>query len=234
MSSRSPARLLALLIALVGAGVAAQTTDSALRPVVGYFACYQAQFRSVPIRIVRTRDVFGTRSVSVGQPLSVCSPATVGGRRGSDSRTHLTCNSVAATPLAPRQWRVTSMFGTLAASVVAPSAYCAPSSAAKGGVLSAVPTTIDSYTCYSIKAAFPSPKKVSVADEFGTSTDTVTAAASVCIRASTSLLSGALACYSLDSTMAARSVIVASKFGLLKGSLGARTQVCVRSLVRSA
>jgi hypothetical protein len=227
----------ALVLAIPAAATNPNAPRSQSSVVLDNFACYAARFSQFASRSVTLTDQFGSRRTLIGRPPTLCSPASVNGSEIHNGKAHLTCHPVAVGSLKAISVEVKNRFGALRMSVRRMELLCVASSAATGGALRPPPTTLDHFTCYSIRPrqSFP-PRTVVVADPFHKSktSDKVVGARGVCVPArvnhSRRLQHGLLVCYEVGSRATSRAVAVRSRFGLLTASPGARSQLCIRSV----
>ncbi len=201
-----------------------------------HYACYPTIFSTFKTRKVTLADQFGKGSAVVSQPAGLCTPARKNGSVLVNPRAHLVCYPIRVTPQPkPRTVFVRNQFGSLKLLVVHPETLCVPSSKSTTGTPAAVPKNLDHYTCYTIdpESKFQS-RVVKLADQFGTSRDTVVTPARLCAptRKNGSPLIRPrlhLMCYQIKSPTKGRRVAVRNQFGLARGLPGLRQRLCVPS-----
>lgn len=228
---------LSFIVAVAGnAGISGSSShERASAAVLGNFGCYSATFSEFVTRKVALADLFAKQTALVGRPMTLCSPADLNGQGIGDQRAHLTCHPLKAATRAIPSVRVRNQLGLLTVAVLRLQTLCVPTSTATGGgALAPPPTTLDSFTCYSIKRVAFKQRDVVLRDEFGTSTDRVIAPNSLCAPASVDgsrrLQTRVLACYRVDSLTKGRPVVARSRFGLLTPAPGLRGQLCLPSV----
>jgi hypothetical protein len=234
----SSAALAAGLVAV--AALAAAGTSAAKLPV-DHYACYPAQLTGGKLPNVTAKNQFGSGSVQVGAPSSVCAPADKDGSGIIDKAAHLTCYAVTHAQgwTGSRRVQITNQFGTQVMAVVLspPQTLCLPSSKSvtPGVAPGPVPKNLDHYMCFLVDPGQFTPRTDKVSDQFGSSSDSVVVAKSLCLPTSkngSALVHSAvhLLCYLVKSPSHGKTVSVANQFGVLTGSLGQRSRLCVPSL----
>jgi hypothetical protein len=226
---------LAGVVVAVCAAVAPSSAAPA-GPVETYlpsFACYEASFGAFRSPTASIADEFGKRLTAVATATAICAEATVNGGSKAALPLHLACHSITDQRAAPLGVRIRNSFGTEYLSLGAGQTLCTPASITTNGVLAAPPSGIDAFTCYAVRTRAVAARRLTVADEFGVSEDSLGVVANVCAPASVDGSSVRqkvlLVCYRLTSDAAAPAVIVRSKLGLLKASTGLRRKLCVPS-----
>jgi hypothetical protein len=224
-----------LALAVLGSGARATQAREAALPL-DHFTCYPATFGIFKVRKVGLADQFGKSVAVVSQPLRLCSPVSKNGQALVNPRAHLVCYPITRTPqFQVRKVLVKNQFGSQAMTVVRPETLCLPSSKATTGTPGPVPTTLDHYTCYTVDPSGTFTQRVvKLADQFGTSRDTVLTPVSLCAptRKRGSVLVHArlhLTCYRIKSVTRARRVVIRNQFGLLKGLPTLRQLLCLPS-----
>ena len=227
-------------LALAAAQTARTSVAGAAKFSVDHYACYPAHLAGGQHPQVKIKNQFGSGTLAVGTPSSVCAPASKNGATVLNKTAHLVCYAVKVVePQAPNSHRVviTNQFGAQQMTVVVnpPQTLCLPSSKS---VTSAppgpVPKNLDHYVCYRVDPGQFAAVTVKVADQFGTSSDTVVRALSLCVptskNGSTMIQSAThLLCYQLTSQSHGKRLALANQFGTLKGSLATRNRLCVPS-----
>jgi hypothetical protein len=225
----------ALVVAMLGRTAGATQASPAPLPL-DHYACYPSTFGTFKTRRATLADQFGKRTAVIRQPVRLCTPAKKNGQAMINPRAHLVCYPITVSPLfTPRRVVVKNQFGSMTLSVTRPETLCLPSSKTTTGAPGSVPTKLDHYTCYTIDphGAFKR-RVVSLADQFGTSRDTVVTPVRLCAptRKNASALIKPrlhLVCYQIKSARKGRRVTIRNQFGLLKGLPGLRQLLCVPS-----
>jgi len=224
-----------LTLAVLGTGARATQARQAALPL-DHFTCYQATFSSFQVRKVGLADQFGKSVAVVSQPLRLCSPVSKNGQALVSPRAHLVCYPIKLTPqFQARKVLVKNQFGSQTMTVARPETLCVPSSKATTGTPGPIPTKLDHYSCYAVdpSGTFKS-RVVKLADQFGTSKDTVVTPVSLCAptRKRGSVLVNArlhLTCYRIKSATKARRVVIRNQFGILKSLPTLRQLLCLPS-----
>jgi hypothetical protein len=218
--------------ALLGSAIPIAAGFRALSPL-GNFACYPAAFSEFATTRIDVADQFGSRAAIVGRPTQLCAPAVVNSRPVADSFAHLTCHPIKLSLRASARMSVkTQQFGVLTATLVRAIELCVPSSVATGGALRSLPTTLDSFVCYSaVPTGTFAVRGAAISDGFAKTRDVVVRPTSLCLPATVArsgpLQSQPLACYELRSAAKGSGpVVVRSRLGLLQASLSARNELC--------
>jgi hypothetical protein len=224
-----------LTLAVLGTGAGATRAREAALPL-DHFTCYPATFGSFNARKVRLADQFGKSVAVVSQPLRLCSPASKNGQALVNPRAHLVCYPIKRTPqFQARKVLVKNQFGSQTMTVVRPETLCVPSSKATTGTPGPIPTRLDHYTCYTVDPGGTFKQRVvKLADQFGTSRDTVVTPVSLCAptrKRGSALVQPRLhlTCYRIKSATKARRVVTRNQFGLLKALPTIRQLLCVPS-----
>jgi len=219
---------------------AAQTTARVEQSFpVSHFACYPAQLSGGKHPLVKLKNQFGQATGYVGTAQRLCAPARKNTSGIINGAAHLTCYTLThyTTTAKNHVVLIKNQFGSQQMTVVVNPVQwlCAPSSkAAVGSVPGPVPTVLDHYLCYSVDPGTFKQINVKVGDQFGTSTDTVVHATSLCVPTSKNgshLVQPRvhLLCYLVKSPSHAHAVVVRNQFGILNGSAGQRDRLCVPS-----
>jgi hypothetical protein len=224
-----------LVLATFGGNAAATRAKFAALPL-DHYACYPSTFGAFKTRRATLADQFGKRAAVIRQPVRLCTPVRKNGLALINPRAHLVCYPITVSPqFTPRTVVVKNQFGSMTLTVARPETLCLPSSKATTGAPGPVPRKLDHYTCYTIDphGTFKS-RVVKLADQFGTSSDTVVTPVRLCAptRKNASPLIRPrlhLVCYQIRSARKGRRVTVRNQFGLLKGLPGLRQQLCVPS-----
>jgi hypothetical protein len=191
-------------------------------------ACYPAQFSTFKPRPLKVADQFGVKlTISVDFPDTVCAPAS------GKSTGYLTCyhTTVNSTNMSSTVVRGSDEFGAINTRVyVKGPALCVPSIRLDSAAGSPV-KGLDSYACYPSTGPTLGRPGVTISDDFGSTSDTVTARALLCAPAaigSTGPVNGrlGLSCYGVGSNVKGTSAIMQDQFGLLKAALGVRGRLC--------
>jgi hypothetical protein len=221
--------------AVLDNGANASQARAAALPL-DHFTCYPATFGSFNARKVGLADQFGKSVAVVSQPLRLCSPVSKNAQALVNPRAHLVCYPIKRTPqFQARKVLVKNQFGSQAMTVVRPETLCVPSSKATTGSPGPIPTTLDHFTCYTVDPNGTFQRRVvKLADQFGTSRDTVIGPVTLCAptRKRGSVLVHArlhLTCYRIKSTTKARRVVIRNQFGILKGVPTLRQLLCLPS-----
>jgi hypothetical protein len=224
-----------MLFATLGRTAASTQAGPAALPL-DHYACYPSTFGAFKTRRASLADQFGKRTAVVRQPVRLCTPARKNGQAMINPRAHLVCYPITVSPqFTPRTVLVKNQFGSMTLTVVRPETLCLPSSKATTGAPGQVPTKLDHYTCYTIDPHGTFKRRVvSLADQFGTSRDTVVTPVRLCAptRKNASPLIRPrlhLVCYQIKSVRKGRRVTIRNQFGLLKGLPGLRQLLCVPS-----
>ena len=209
---------------------------------VDHYACYPAHLAGGKRPQVTLKNQFGSGVATPATPATLCAPADKNGGGIINKSSHLTCFTLTGVqwPSGFRHVSISNQFGVGQKMTVTlnPVSLCAPSSKVGVGVAPPpVPTKPDHYLCFPVDAGSFAPRQVSLADQFGTSTDTVVAARTLCVPTSKN---GSpfvqpkvhLLCYALKSTTVGHAVVVRNQFGILNGAIGKRSSLCVPSLKR--
>jgi hypothetical protein len=232
---------LVAVVALVAAQTARTSAGQAATLPVDHYACYSAQLTGGKHPQVTLKNQFGSGSALVGAPTAVCAPADKDGSGIRNKVAHLTCYAVSQAKgwTTNHKVAITNQFGTQQMTVVVnpPQTLCVPSakSTTPGVAPPGVPTNLDHYLCYLVDPGQFTPRSVKVADQFGTSGDTVVSAKSLCVPTSKNgspfvQAKVHLLCYLVKSGSHGKAVSLKNQFGVLTGSLGQRFRLCVPSL----
>jgi hypothetical protein len=152
---------------------------------IGHFKCYVVTPTTTSSRRIVLTDQFGKRSSTAGKRQLLCNPASKNGGRIMNATAHLLCYATTDRGAAfkTRQVRVANQFGTKLVTVVKPTSLCVPSLKRRSRVRppsGANPSLkLDHFRCYAVKEQ-PSPRTVTVRDQFRKRTTKVVRLTTLC------------------------------------------------------
>jgi hypothetical protein len=191
-------------------------------------ACYPAQFSAFKPRLLKLADQFGVKqTLSIDFPDTVCAP-TPGKSTG-----YVTCyhTTLKATNTPSAVVRGSDDLGAINTRVdVKGLLFCVPAARIDNAPGSPA-KDLDSFACYPSLGPQLGRMGVTVTDDFGSGSETISTRSTLCAPAaigSTRLIDRhlGLSCYGVGSNVKGTSVLMRDQFGLLKAALGARTRVC--------
>lgn len=150
-----------------------------------HFKCYVVTPTTTSSRSVTLTDQFGKRNATAGKRQLLCNPASKNGGKVSNPKAHLFCyaSSDRGAAFKPRQVRIANQFGTKLVSVVKPKSLCVPSLKRRSRVLPPTGSNpslkLDHFRCYAVKEQ-PSPRTVTVKDQFRKRTTKVVRLTTLC------------------------------------------------------
>jgi len=220
------------------------TREGVARPVLDHFTCYDAKGALLHHRHpVLLRDQFEREWVVLGQPTSLCNPASTLQMKAVHPRAHLTCYRIRDAKRDPnggddarRTVVVTNEFGKQRLIVTRALALCLPSSKSLTHRNPGPPPRhLDHFKCYAASGHPLHPKGMVVLDEFGKRRMIVEQPVELCNPVSKNhgrILHprAHLVCYAArPRTFIGRTVTVRHQFGRERLGVGAFSMYCVPS-----
>jgi acyl-homoserine lactone acylase PvdQ len=146
---------------------------------IDHYKCYRARSRSgFTPQLVTLADRFGTRSMPLVRPDTLCNPVDKNGEGIVDPTAHLECYRPRSSASAGASVTVTNQLGVQTFGLTKIRSVCVPSE--KDGVASAL--GIDHFACYRARAGAPAfvPLTVTLADQYETKNTLVRKPDTVC------------------------------------------------------
>jgi hypothetical protein len=220
--------VLLVLVATAALAFASQSSSTTeVRARAESYACYPAQFNAFRPRKITIVDSVARLTAIVRRPLEVCAPAFVDTTAPSDSNAYLSCYEITARPTFGRRrlGTISNLLGRWRLSVAPPRTLCVSSSQTTPGERTRL-------ACYTVAAPTNTRRDTAIGDFFGTSRDSVYAGRPERFCTGTKGRTGAplhLACYSVESKVAARTIVLTDEWGTMRASPGLRNRLCVQS-----
>jgi hypothetical protein len=218
------------------------STSTTTTTLPDHYQCYEIKPAAYTARTVQTLDQFGSLSLALRYPHRLCAAANKNGEGIQDATEHLTgypAKSPAPFTKVTNQ-TVVDQFGTLKLDVVKPDMLMVPTS--KDGVPIAAPPA-DHFACYKVRrtrgAAKFLKRTASVADQFGSVSETLLKPVRLCAPASKNgedptapSHPGHLLCYKTKSAVPFGTIEkdISNQFGDDKVRLIHRRELCVPAL----
>lgn len=223
-----------------------------ISPTLDHFECYGARTKRGTPRFTRRTvdlvDEFETRTVRVLKLQSFCNAVDKNGEGIPNPNAHLTCYRIQDTRGQKRFPRsnvvVRNQFGDLGLTLYPAMTLCLPSGTDSGSA----PPNLDHFKCYNAKLTDRrnpfSPRNVTLVDDFGTDTATVTKPLDLCNPVDKNGegiadLAAHFACYMISTASSPtgsshRDVAITNQFGSAVLTLSRAFQLCVPSQNLSA
>jgi hypothetical protein len=211
-------------------------------PPPDHYQCYEVKPASFPLTTVTAQDQFGTLTLALRYPHRLCAAANKNGEGIQDPTEHLTGYPAKASAFVKQLDQVVvDQFGALHLDITKPAMFMLPTSKDNVPI---DPPPADHFTCYKVKKTRGAPKfvaqTVTVADQFGTATETLKKPYRFCAPANKNNEDptapshpGHLLCYKTASRTPFGTIVkpISNQFGPDEVTLIHRRELCVPALL---